>query len=50
MSSFTGDVDMIHGDNNGDDNDDDNGDDGDNGDDDDAPWRNILSMFPIDFL
>ena len=34
---FTGDVDMIHGDNNGDDNDDDNGDDGDNGDDDDAP-------------
>ena len=32
MSTFTGDVDMIYGDNNGDDNDDD-----DNGDDDDAP-------------
>ena len=30
-------VDMIHGDNNGDDNDDDNGDDDDNGEDDDAP-------------
>ena len=36
MSSFTGDVDLIYGDNNGDGDDDDNGEDDDNGGDDDG--------------